>query len=106
MPTHMSISDDLCRGERRRCYLTRSAKVTGLLGRTASLLISSSGICAKEGGCDQVDIAGGNVAAEVYHRALFGPRRSRGLQALAKSSAIAHQNGDQVDGLPAARDTL
>ena len=38
----------------KRCYLTRSAKVTGLLGRAASLLISSSAIWAEEGGCDQL----------------------------------------------------
>lgn len=41
--------------------MTRSARVNGLRGLAASLLISSSGICALEGGCDHVWTAGGTV---------------------------------------------
>jgi hypothetical protein len=62
--------------------------VTGLLGRAASLLISWSGIWAEEGGCDQVGITGGNVAAELYHRALLVPSFTTGFKALAESSPI------------------
>jgi hypothetical protein len=71
-----------------RSYLTRSASVTGLLGRAASLLISSSGIWAEEGGCDQVGMAGGNVAAEVYNRVLSDRSLTRDLIGLANSLAI------------------
>ena len=74
--------------EMRRCYLTRSANVTGLLGRAASLLISSSAICAEAGGCDQLGEARGNVAVEVYRRVSSGLGFTRVLKALVRSFAI------------------
>lgn len=44
---------EACWYREKRYYLTRSAKVTGLLGRAASLLISSSAIWTEGGGCDR-----------------------------------------------------
>ena len=81
-------SCQICAQEGMRYYLTRSASVTGLLGRAANLLISSSEICAEEGGCDQVGIAGGDTAADVYHRILFNLTFKTGLQPLNSRSAI------------------
>ena len=52
-------------------YLTRSARVNGLRGLAASLLISSSGICAVEGGCDH-PWTGGKVAVDMLRQL---PRR-------------------------------
>jgi hypothetical protein len=52
--------------------LTRSARVSGLRGLEASLLISSSGICALEGGCDHVWTVEGKFAVVLL---LFVARR-------------------------------
>jgi hypothetical protein len=60
-----------CQWQSGVCFLqtdlTRSAKVNGLRGLAASLLISSSGICALDGGCDHA-CTGGKVGIDVYQR--------------------------------------
>lgn len=88
MPTYLSDHINSMYRKTRRWYFTRSASVTGLLGRAASLLISSSEICAEEGGCDQVGTAGGNDATDVYHRTLSDLTLKPGLQTLHSMSAI------------------
>ena len=104
MPISWSIHVELSWGKGRRCYLTRSANVTGLLGHDASLLISSSGICPAQGGRDQEGTAGGKVAGEVYHRTFPGLSLITGLQALARVLVIDQDKTGELSKAGAFRD--